>query len=363
MNKAEGEISAGPVGVLRSRWAGLGGSWTVFRYVVLTAAAWFLLKELAPLLRPLLLAVFLAYVILPVGGYVRGHVRGGVGRLVVLVGTALILAGVAAVAYRDMIDLTHQLPRLHRRVQELAGEASRYAAGNLPWLASAIGGTASAEEQASTRLHEVLDGLLNNTAGAAVEGLQVLFFLMLILVEAGRFTRRVHGALPGGHAERVLAVAGNVNAAMASYLKVKVKACLVLAVPATLVLGLFGVRYAVLWGTLTFLANFIPYLGSIVACALPIGFALLDADIGWQPVAMAGILIGLHVASAYLVEPTMTGKAIDLSPLVVLIALSFWGLCWGLAGMVLAVPLTVMLKIILESAPGTRPIARLMGEE
>jgi len=59
----------------------------------------------------------------------------------------------------------------------------------------------------------------------------------------------------------------------------------------------------------------------------------------------------------------MTGKAVNLSPLVVLIALSFWGLCWGLIGMVLAVPLTAMLKIILESWPSTRPIARLMGED
>jgi len=59
----------------------------------------------------------------------------------------------------------------------------------------------------------------------------------------------------------------------------------------------------------------------------------------------------------------MTGKAVDLSPLVVLIALSFWGLCWGLVGMVLAVPLTAVLKIILGNTPSTRPIAELMGGE
>jgi AI-2 transport protein TqsA len=59
----------------------------------------------------------------------------------------------------------------------------------------------------------------------------------------------------------------------------------------------------------------------------------------------------------------MTGKAVNLSPLVILAALSFWGLCWGLTGMVLAVPLTVMLKIILENTAFTRPVAKLLAEE
>jgi AI-2 transport protein TqsA len=90
-------------------------------------------------------------------------------------------------------------------------------------------------------------------------------------------------------------------------------------------------------------------------------FAFLDLDFGWQPVAVAILLPTVHGSSAYLIEPAMTGKAVNLSPLVVLIALSFWGLCWGLTGMILAVPLTAVLKIILESAPGTRPIASLMG--
>src|SRR5262249_36255470 len=97
------------------------------------------------------------------------------------------------------------------------------------------------------------------------------------------------------------------------------------------------------------------------ACALPILFGFLDLGVGWQPLAAALLLIGVHLSSAYLVEPAMTGKAVDLSPLVVLIALSFWGLCWGLVGMVLAVPLTAMVKIVLQNAPSTRPIARLMG--
>ena len=78
---------------------------------------------------------------------------------------------------------------------------------------------------------------------------------------------------------------------------------------------------------------------------------------------VAVLLIGIHTLSAYLVEPAMTGRAVGLSPVIILVALSFWGLCWGLTGMLLAVPLTVMVKIVLENVAFTRPFGRMMAED
>jgi AI-2 transport protein TqsA len=342
---------------------GRPGPEAVFLCLVIAAAAWFLLKELASLLRPLLLAVFLAYIILPVHLYLKGRGRGLVGHLALLFGTGLGLAIIALAVYGSAVEFGNELPHLHQRIQETADQAFRFADEHLPWLGQAIAGTARAEEQGTARIREALGGLLNLTAGVLVEALQVGFFLIFLLLEAGRFPQRVRAAFPDGRAEQILAVVGSINLAMASYLKVKVKASLVLALPAMLVLWAFGVQFVALWGVLTFLANFIPYLGSIVACSLPILFGFLELDFGWRPVALAVLLIAVHVSSAYLIEPAMTGKAVNLSPVVILTALSFWGLCWGLVGMVLAVPLTAMLKIILENVESTRPYARLMAGE
>jgi AI-2 transport protein TqsA len=345
------------------REPGPASSWAVLRWLLVIATAWFLLKELAPILRPLFLAVFLAYVILPVGVYVKGHVRGGIGQVALLLGMGMAFAGMAVLAYGDIVGLSHKLPHLHDRMTELLVETTRYTREHIPLLADAIAGTAKAEEVGSSRLQQILEGLANTTAGVFVEAIQVAFFLLLILFEARRFPLRMRDAFANGQAERLLAMAGNINAAIASYLKAKVKVNLVLAIPAMVVLWIFGIKFVMLWGVVTFLANFVPYLGSLVACALPLAFGFLDLGIGWGSLAAALLLISVHLSSAYLVEPAMTGKAVDLSPLVVLIALSFWGLCWGLVGMVLAVPLTAMLKIVLQNAPSTRPIARLMGEE
>ena len=74
-----------------------------------------------------------------------------------------------------------------------------------------------------------------------------------------------------------------------------------------------------------------------------------------QAFAVALVLVAIHLLSAYLVEPTMTGKAVGLSPVVILVALSFWGLCWGVIGMLLAVPLMVMIKVVFEMCPSPAP--------
>ena len=338
-------------------------SWSVLRWLLVTATSWFLLKELAPLLRPLLLAVFLAYIILPARVYLQGQMRGGVRHWLLLAGLGVVLAGLIVMAYGDILELSSDVPRLHNRTKEILHEITDYTREHIPVLDGVIVGTATAEEQSSARLKEILEGLANITVGVLVEAIQVMFYLALMLFEAGRLPRRMRAVFAGAQAQQVFSMVGSINTAIASYLKVKVKVNLALAIPAMVVLMVFGVKYVVLWGVLTFFANFVPYLGSVVACALPVLFAFLDRGLGWQAIGVAVLLPVIHVTSAYLVEPAMTGKAVDLNPLVVLIALSFWGLCWGLTGMVLAVPLTAMLKIILESAPSTKPIAGLMGGE
>ena len=77
--------------------------------------------------------------------------------------------------------------------------------------------------------------------------------------------------------------------------------------------------------------------------------------------AVLVLLVLVQFVTNNLVEPRLTARAVDLSPLAVLVALAFWGLCWGVVGMVLAVPLTVMLKIVCENIELTRPLARLMA--
>jgi AI-2 transport protein TqsA len=102
----------------------------------------------------------------------------------------------------------------------------------------------------------------------------------------------------------------------------------------------------------------------VTAYTVPVGFAFLWFGIeAWQPITAAALVLACHVASAAVVEPTMIGRAVGLSPLVLLASLAFWGLLWGIPGMFLAVPLTVVSTLVMDHFESTRPVARMLRGE
>jgi AI-2 transport protein TqsA len=337
---------------------------TVAGCLLIAATSWYLLKEFAPVLRPLLLAVFLCYVIGPTHQRLTRRVP-ALASLGVLAGvSAGLLALLAWLMLGSAVQLSEDMPRLVQRVQAIIRDVRSYEVTFLPpWLVGDATEIAHGQALSADQLKQAAAVVAGAAADTLKEAILVAIYLIFLLLDAGRVRGRIQRAFEGERSEQILAVIGNINEAMTSYLRVKVKASLLLAVPATIVLWVFDVRFALMWGILTFLLNFIPYLGSVIACGAPILLAFLEADSLTQPAVAAVLLISIHALSGYLVEPAMTGRAVGISPVVILVALAFWGLCWGLTGLLLAVPLTVMLRIILENVAFTHPVARLMTED
>ena len=347
----------------RPRWRDPAALQSAAAVLVIAAAGWFLLVQLAPLLRPLLIAVFLTYVLFPYHARLRARI-GTPASLGVIAGTtALVLVGLAFGVYLSVLGLGDELPRLEARVAGVLHAVNEALAAAAPGVVGTTGEPRRFEERAADQLGEVARPVLNAVAGLVVEAGVVGLYLLFLLLEASRLPDRVRRAYPPARAEEILHVAGQVNAAIISYLKAKVKTSLALAVPAGAVLWAFGVKFALLWAVLTFLCNFIPYLGTAIGYTLPTAFAFLWLDPGWEPVAVAVLLAGCHAGCASVVEPMVLGKAVGLSPLVILGSLAFWGLLWGVPGMFLAVPLTVVAVLVMKQLNVTRPVARLLTDE
>lgn len=122
-----------------------------------------------------------------------------------------------------------------------------------------------------------------------------------------------------------------------------------------------GLDFPVFWGILAFALNFIPTLGPIIAVIPPIMVAALQFD-SPNPAIYVTIMLGItHTLSGYVVEPRVMGEELNLSTFVVFLAMIFWGWVWGIVGLVLAVPLTVGLKIVFEHIESLRPISILLG--
>ena len=345
-------------------WAQIGTVTQIAVFMIIIATSWYMLKELATLLRPLAMAVLLCYVLLPVHSRLRQD-RSNFTAIMLMTGGALaIFAALGVIVYGSIVEMNNAMPRLSQRATEMMAEAHDWSNQKLPsWANQGIDDAMVAQPSGTQQLQDWGKAVLKYAADMLLEALVVALYVMFIVLEARGLRRQVKEGFGSERAKRILATLETINDSVANYLKTKVRASLILAVPVTLILLLFGVKFALIWGLLTFFCNFIPYVGTVVACTSPVVFSFLDLPFGYQPFAVAVLLIGCHAASSSLVEPMMIGNAVGLSPLIILMSLTFWGLCWGIVGMFLAVPLTVTLKIMLLNIEQTWGIAKLLGEE
>jgi AI-2 transport protein TqsA len=334
---------------------------TLATILLVVALSFWLLDKLAVVLRPLLLAVLMAYVILPYHNRLRRFIPPIVSVLVIAGVGAVLLGIIGFIVYASIGELQSELPKLRGGAERIAHEGTGWVTEHAPWLAhSILDGNSKTGGELIGKIQEFILFLLGMAPGAVVEVLTAGLYLFFLLLGAGHLRQRVQGAYDPARAERILDVFGRINSAIISYLKAKVLSSLLLAVAEGVILAACGVRFALLWAVLTFLCNFIPYVGTVVAYSVPIAFAAVSSDIDWWFVAAAGLLLTAHVLSATVVEPMILGKAVGLSPLVILAALSLWGSIWGLPGMLMAVPLTVVVLIVLEHFEASRPVARLL---
>jgi predicted PurR-regulated permease PerM len=131
---------------------------------------------------------------------------------------------------------------------------------------------------------------------------------------------------------------------------------------AMVVLSAFGVDFAVLFGFLTFLLNFIPSLGSIASIGLASIIAAFQFGSVFPALWILLLLVGLDAVISNFLEPKLMGQGLGLSPLVVLFSLFFWGWLWGIPGMILAVPLMAIIKIVCANVPALTSVAVIMSK-
>jgi predicted PurR-regulated permease PerM len=123
---------------------------------------------------------------------------------------------------------------------------------------------------------------------------------------------------------------------------------------------ILGVDYPVLWGTLSFLLNYVPNIGSVIAALPVVLLALVQLGVGSALLTVLGFVV-VHIVLGNIIEPKLMGKGLSLSTLVVFLSMVFWGWVLGPIGMILSVPMTSLVKIALESYEETRGLAIMLG--
>ncbi len=313
------------------------------------------LKIASPVLVPLTVSAFLATLTAPFVIYLKKkRVPPEVGVPVVVLLALGIFAGVAGVVVGSVNAFVQELPTYEEQlsgiiataVQHLESWGFSLKALNLKSIVQ----PAAAMQFVGNTLSQVAD-LLSNT-------LLVLLMTIFVLFEALVLPDKIKLALQDPHADlsRGIRVVGRIKA----YVVIKTSTSLATGVIVGVCLHLLGVDFALLWGLLAFLFNFIPNIGSIIAAVPAILLSLIQLGPGGA-LGTSIVFIATNMVIGSVIEPKIMGQRMNLSPLVVFISLVLWGWLWGPIGMLLSVPLTMATRIMLEGNESTRPFAILMA--
>jgi predicted PurR-regulated permease PerM len=202
----------------------------------------------------------------------------------------------------------------------------------------------------------------NAFIGFLKNAFMMVLFLVFLLIEAASFKEKIELAFEHRWSGQIKKISADVAHQISRYLSAKFLISFATGFVVTIALYLVGLEFALVWGLIQFILNFIPFVGSIAVSAGAVLFAMLQFWPQPGPIVAVGIImLGTNMIIGNILEPKIMGDNLGISPIIILISLMFWAWLWGFAGMILAVPMTVIIKIVCENVPFLEPVSILLG--
>ncbi len=313
------------------------------------------LRAASSILLPFVVSVFIAIVSLPLLFWLRSRKLPTVLAVLLTVLTDVaVLVGMGFMVGGSANQFVQELPKYQTRLEEMTKD-------QVDWLSEKgvpISNWKPLELVNPGALVNLARGTLQGVTAIVSNALLVLLTTTFILLEAASLPGKLKRALtdrafdPGRFSK--------VTSEVRQYVAIKTIVSLLTGVFVTVWVGFVGVDFPVLWGLVAFVMNYIPNLGSILA-AIP-AVLLATVQLGPGRAALVGLgYVTVNLVLGSFVEPHFMGRRLGLSTLVVFLSLVFWGWVWGPLGMLLSVPLTMIVKILLENTEDLRWVAVMLG--
>ena len=315
------------------------------------------LKAASGIVVPLLMAIFLAIISAAMLQWLqrRGLPLWAAMTLVLLL-LASTLVTLGSLIGASINQFSSALPRYEAQLNSLITQATVWLGGlgiKLP-----AGGVTELFDPAGAA--KLLGRLLSGFGGLLANSMLIILTVLFLMVESTSLPEKLRSI--SRNPDKAL---GDLAAFMASvnhYLVIKAVMSLITGLAIALYLVILGVDFAIIWGSLAFFMNFVPYIGSIIAAIPAVTLALLDAGPVIALSVAAGFVV-VNIVVGNVLEPRYMGKGLGLSTLVVFLSLLFWGWIFGPVGMFLSTPLTMIVKIALENDPRSRWISVLLSAQ
>lgn len=315
------------------------------------------IKTASAVLVPFLLSIFIAISCYPIVEFAAKY-RVPRWLAIILVIVLIVIMGMflAGLVGQSMNDFSARLPQYQAQL----GEKMVWLTNQLQVLDIRIDKKQLLSHFDPGMAMGLASNLLSGLGGVMANFMLILLTVVFMLFEADSFPRKVHIAMDDPdmkiqHIDRFLASVKN-------YLAIKTGVSLATGVLAGLLLYVLGVDHYMLWAVSAFLLNYIPNIGSIIAALPAVLLALVQLGPSTAGLVALGYFI-INMVMGNVIEPRFMGRGLGLSTLVVFLSLIFWGWLLGAVGMLLSVPLTMIVKIALESNEDSSWLATLLGSE
>lgn len=313
------------------------------------------MKASTQLLMPFLLAIFIAVLCTPLMVWLRSKkIPSTIAVLLIVTMLSLLVVTFSTVIGSSLSAFYQDLPTYEQKFQQQEQAAVVWLQG----IGLDVGDTLfmdyidpGAAMKMVAKVFSGLGGLLTNT-------FLILFSVVFILLEASGLPDKVRRAL--GSKTSALDNFKTFSDSVQRYLLIKTLVSIATGLCAGIALTLLGVDYAILWGLIAFMLNYIPNIGSIIAAVPPMLIAMIQLG-PMTSLVIAFIYMIINTVFGSIIEPRYLGRSLGLSTLVVFVSLIFWGWVFGPVGMLLSIPLTMVVKIGLENSQKNRWLAVLLG--
>jgi AI-2 transport protein TqsA len=315
---------------------------------------------MADILTPLAMAIFLLIMIDGVKRTIEtrlnlpGHLAGTAALLVVVVGFFASIAFIVNGAYGFFTDASGVSANIGPRLDQILRDASA--------LVGVTNPPTTTDLIAQIDVRGYLMTIAGQAQGVVTGSIFVMIYLGFLIASQSGFRRKLVNMFPDRTARaEALEVFQRVRGGVEGYLWVQTVTGVMICAAAWILMRAVGLQNAEFWTFVIFIVGFIPVLGGAVAGLVPPLFALVQFESYWQAAVLLGGLQAILFISGNFIQPRMQGDNQNIDPVVVLLALAFWGKVWGVVGMFLSTPLAVMAMAILAEFKGSRWMAILLS--
>ncbi|MBO6100840.1 MAG: AI-2E family transporter [Spirochaetaceae bacterium] len=327
------------------------------------AVALAILKIAAKVLIPVVIAMLLSLVLVPIAAFLNRKLKipNVLCTILVLLAFISVVLFVGTILISSTRSIVDQYPKYEQRflsiyehiaeMMELPFDEGLSLFTNL-WMQE---GVRSFIQDVAIMLSTKLFSLIKDFS-------MIVLFCFFFLSEFRYFNTKMEFAFADVMPNKIRSMITDITNQVIKYISVKFFISLLTGITVYLGCLCTGLSFPILWGFIAFVMNFIPTIGSIFSCLITIIFALLQFWPSLLPVVIISVvLIGANTLFGNIIEPKIQGENLGLSPFIIIVALSVWGWIWGFAGMVIAVPLMVVIKIICENVEFLKPVSILSG--